>query len=184
MTEVQETIEHRNLPAFARWFLSQPLLKLRSPANAAFTLVTNNGSRVEGLTLYSRGEYQAELFNIVPTPGGSAFPPHSHPNVDSIEYFLAGHMQFRMGALEWPDELVFGQAPDGASALCGTIKRVRPGQFHGGDITPAGGTFISIQRWLHGVKPSSVVLDWIGPPHQWVRRGDVLLFKGTALRDC
>ncbi len=158
---------HRNLAAFARWFLAQPLSALRPPVDATFTVVTTGG-RVEGMLLYRDAPYQVELFNA--PRGGGHFPPHRHPNVDSIEYLLSGQIGFHVAGRAAPVEDVFAVAADGAAKLCGTIVRIRPSDWHGADVGPAGGVFLSIQRWLNGVPPSSVVLDWEGPPHLELRR--------------
>ncbi|HEY8554245.1 MAG TPA: hypothetical protein VIL43_06880 [Burkholderiales bacterium] len=158
-----------NVAEFARWFLSQPIRSLRPPADASFTLVTTGG-RVEGITLFRRGQFQVELFNNPPDPHGSGFPEHRHPNVDSIEFFLAGEIDFTIRGKALPRDVVYGVAEDGAARLCGTVRRVRPTDYHGATVGTKGGVFMSIQQWLNGVPPSSVVLDWIGPPHVEVRR--------------
>jgi hypothetical protein len=155
---------HKNLAAFARWFLAESIDGLRPPIDAAFSLVTSGG-RIEGLTLYREDQFQVELFFAAPSPTGSGFPEHRHPNVDSIEYFLCGEIDFRIRGKGLPDDLIRGAAEDGAARLCGTMKRVRPTDWHGGRVGAKGGAFLSIQHWLNGTPPSSVVDDWIGPPH-------------------
>lgn len=154
--------EHRNLAAFARWFLSRPLRDLRPPDGALLSLVTSGG-RVTGIVLFREPPWQVELF--LNPPGGGGFPAHRHPNVDSIEFFLAGQIGFELNGERLPERLVDGTAPDGASALCGTVRRVRPSDWHGATVGPKGGAFLSMQRWLNGVRPTSVVHDWEGPPH-------------------
>lgn len=58
---------------------------------------------------------------------------------------------------------------DGSAAACGAKIRVRPTDWHAALVGTAGDAFLSIQRWLNGVSPSSVGLDWLGPRHDYVR---------------
>lgn len=160
---------HRNVVEFARWFLAQPFSALRPPKDGIYEYVTAGGT-VHGVVLHREAPWQVELFSVAPGRGGF-FPEHGHPHVDSIEVLLGGEIAFtRNGRRVSADEEVFGIASDGASPLCGAQIRVRPGVPHGASLGSAGAMFLSIQHWLDGVPPTSVGLDWDGPPHTHVRR--------------
>lgn len=163
-------MEHRNLAEFARWFLSNPVSALRPPARAVQHLVLQThrqgGTPACGLVLYRKPPYQVELFTILPTDNGASSPEHRHPNVDTVEYFLSGRIAFTInGKPVISEESLSRTASDGASELCGKMVRVRPRDWHGASHGPEGGSFLSIQRWLHGIEPTSVTIDWEGPPH-------------------
>lgn len=160
--------EFVTLQAFAKWFLSRPMSGLRPPQNAVH-MYTTSGGIVISTVLCRMPPYQVELFA---GPGPGHFPPHRHPNVDSIEVHLTGETNFVIrGRPVVPPDLINAVAEDGASIFCGFRSRVRPGDFHGATVGPSGGAFLSIQHWLNGVEPSSVGLDWEGPAHLSVAKG-------------
>jgi hypothetical protein len=153
-------MEHRNLAAFARWFMSQPPTSWLIPPNPVHMIETQSGT-VRGVVLYREGRYQAEFFLITES---SKFPEHSHPNVDAIEVMIAGNIEFiirgrslfRPGLLEkHPPRL-------------GTKVGVGAGVSHTAILHEGGGAFLSLQRWREGVPMTSVGLDWDGPPHNGV----------------
>lgn len=158
-----------NLPEFANWFLAQPFQSLRPPKNAVHSYVTAGGA-VHSLVLYRSAPYQAELFFGLPVESEGFFPEHSHPNVDSIEVMLSGQIGFTLrGKPVNAREDVTGVALDGSAALCGARVRVHANVSHGAWVGPGGGAFLSLQRWRDGIEPTSVGLDWDGPPHREVR---------------
>lgn len=113
-------------------------------------LVPNQGSvrqigDYRGITVYRDGPFQVQLF--ISAPHGIA-TEHTHPNVDSVEVHVAGDGQF---------------TSDSNSHHFGML-RILPGENHGATTGPEGIAFFSIQKWLNGVPPSSVELDWGGEP--------------------
>lgn len=124
--------------AFAVWWMRHKVFSVPAGGVRVF-------EGVYGLTLYRDGPFQVQLFIVAPNAGS---PEHAHPNIDSIEYGLAGadtftsERNFRLHGL-----------------IC-----VAPGERHTAAAREEGGAFISIQKWLNGVEPSSVELDWIGKP--------------------
>ena len=44
----------------------------------------------------------------------------------------------------------------------GSITRVKPEDKHGGFSGPHGAVFMSIQKWLNGVEPHCVAMDYDG----------------------
>lgn len=142
-------MEFRNLAAFARYIVDRPLSSLAPPLEPMRTYTTPGGV-VQGVCLYRNGPWQVELFSVQPN---GAFPPHRHPNVDSIEVHLSGDLRLTV-----------------RGKLAKRITRIRPRDWHGGTSGP-GGTFLSVQRWLNDVAPTSVGLDWEGPPHVDVSEG-------------
>lgn len=161
-----------NLGSYARWVLSQPLGSFRPPQNSARSYLQQD-IHVAGVVLHRDGHFQTEMFQAVRGPewdGKSV--EHRHPNVDSIEVLLCGDVRFTMrGRPVWGEADAARLLPDGSAALCGAKIRVRPTDWHAALVGPAGGAFLSIQRWLNGVSPSSVGMDWEGPPHDFVRGG-------------
>lgn len=162
----------RNLADFARWFLAQPFGVLRPPQVPVsyYELATDAGAKegaaVTGIVLYRSPPYQVELFSVHATENGASFPEHRHPDVDSIECFLSGDIAFTIaGRRVASDEDLEQLSQDGAHALSGALLRVRSRDWHGARVGPLGGSFLSLQRWRDGVKPTSVALNWIGPPH-------------------
>lgn len=156
-TPLQPTpVEFSNLMGFARWFLEQPVAAWRPPNNGAFQYLFGDLT-ISGMVLCRIPPYQVELFTGV---GPGRVTEHTHPNVDSIEYALSGEVTF---SLEGEIFLDNGKlAGDGAFDSCGAMLRVRPNRWHGATVGPRGGVFLSIQKWLNGVEPSSVGTDWEG----------------------
>ena len=120
--------------------------------------VTNFGSIIS-MVLYRKAPFQVELF-IVPE-ANSSFTNHRHPNVDTYEFPLSGeHM------LYFDEKPVYYEEDmkDWVKGLHNTGPlHILPEQFHSGKgVTPYA--FLSIQKWLNGVEPSSVGFDWIGEP--------------------
>lgn len=159
-----------SLRKFAKWFLSQPFAALRPPQNAIYHYELAAG-KVQSIVLYRKAPFQVELISAIQAEGWEgAVPEHSHPNIDSIEYMLAGQTDFTIcGQPVATDAEVNGIDEDGASLMCGKRMHVAPGVLHGASLGQAGGVFLSIQQWKPGIEPSSVGLDWDGPPHQGIR---------------
>lgn len=152
---------HRNLAAFARWFMAQPPTAWRTPAHATYEFDAQ-GSKVSSVILYREGQYQAELFMC--TEAG-IFPEHSHPNVSSIEVMLAGRIDFTVrGRRAFPEEMLANNRP-----TQGMMIGVGAGVPHGAIVHDGGGAFISLQRWHGGVPITSVGVDWDGPAHHGMR---------------
>lgn len=154
---------HRNLAAFVRWFYDTPLVRLTPPDAivARFTgqsiVPDESPANVIGTILHRDGAYQAEMFSFAATPFGGSFAEHRHPDVDSVELYLSGDIQFNV-VRRGRNELYRGRrnAPLWINAE----------DFHGGRIGPMGATFVSLQRWRTGVATSSIGHNWIGDPHE------------------
>ena len=104
---------------------------------------------VIGYTVNRYKQFQTQLFIVQPNV---EIPDHIHPNVDSYEVAIHG-MTFRHS-----NQIV--GTPE-------TIKRgvgiyVAHNDWHGGTASPSGGCFMSVQKWLNDVSPSSVGNDWDG----------------------
>ena len=109
-----------------------------------------------GVALFRRGTWQVQLFVCDPN---SEIVDHIHPNVDSIEVYVGGDVYFRHSwkTILTPEIIATPDFHD-------LSIRVRPQDWHGASIGPRGGSFLSLQHWLHGVAPISVHLDWVGEP--------------------
>ena len=115
------------------------------------------------LILHRDPPYQAQLILKCPD---SVMPPHRHPNVDSIEVYVGGHMQLVLdGVFVCPGASVGLDKchPVKVAALRGSAVRVFPNQLHGGVIGTSGGVFLSVQKWLNGLPPTFVQFDWSVP---------------------
>jgi hypothetical protein len=134
------------LDEFLAWWLKYRVIK--PPLNAPL----NFDGVLHGVVLFRDTPWQVQLFTV---PPNAEIPDHVHPNVDSFEVYLAGEIAFRhRGITVTPREMW------GDPSLFGKTIRVRPDDPHGGSFGPAGGAFLSVQHWLHGVEPSSVGNDW------------------------
>lgn len=124
---------------FAVWWLrGKPFAP---PAD--FMSVYRGGDAGLGLTLYRHGPFQVQLFIARPNVH---FPRHRHPHIDSAEFHLAGFNEFKSERNQW----------------LGPFLMVAPTEWHVAESGPEGSSFISIQKWLNGVAPTSVELDWEG----------------------
>lgn len=121
---------------FAVWWMRHKPFKVPADGVRVFT-------GVSGLTLYRDGPFQVQMFIVAPNAGS---PEHAHPNIDSVEYGLAGADTFKS---------------TNNTRFKGLIC-VAPSEFHTAAADARGGAFLSIQKWINGIEPSSVELDWIG----------------------
>lgn len=126
---------------FAVWWLRHPRIM---PTLDPLRLI--QGGKILGFSIYRAAPFQVQLFTLNPNVDA---PHHSHPNIDSIEYHLSGQSDFRM------DQHV--------KTLAGMFH-VPPGEFHTASAGPGGAAFLSLQKWINAVPPSSVELDWGGAP--------------------
>ena len=116
-----------------------------------------NFGKIISLCLYRKGVFQVELF--ISTEHNSTFPNHRHPDVDTVEFGLSGY-----GQLFVNDKPSYTEQQMEAW-LAGNFKalpiRIQPTDWHSG-IGHKPYAFLSIQKWLNGVKPTSVGLNWEG----------------------
>jgi len=128
-----------NVRDFAHWWLTHK--PIQCPGGAISRI-----GKISGITLYRNGQFQVQMFIGEPL---SSAPKHSHPNIDSVEVVLSG-------------ELILDEA--GTAIKPGDVVPVAPGEFHVARAPKEGVCFLSIQKWLNGVNPTSVVDDWDGKP--------------------
>ncbi|MGZ5050454.1 MAG: hypothetical protein ACXWF8_05275 [Methylobacter sp.] len=132
-----------DLAAFASWWLNT-----RTFCPPRTTPISFYGN-MTGVVLYRHENYQVELFIADPD---SVAPSHVHPDVDSFELYLSGDLVFNIGGVVFDpalqDSLSFGPT------------RIRPDCWHDGKTGKIGGAFLSIQKWLNGVPPTSVGDNW------------------------
>jgi quercetin dioxygenase-like cupin family protein len=128
-----------DLNAFLNWWISN------KPFNTPNDSPTNANGTLSGVVLYRQDQYQVQLFNVQPN---CVIEPHIHPNVDSFEVFVGGDIVFINDNVEHPRTKLFD------------VIRVKPTSWHGGKFGERGGCFLSVQKWLNGVPPTSVGNDW------------------------
>ena len=138
------------LTAFLWWFVDQPLMACAPAAIYSY-------GPISSLVLYREGQFQVELFLVAP---GAGFPSeHRHPRVDTYEVNVWGHIPLTVNGTRAQPIAV--QRPDGHTLY---ITRVRETDWHGAEILPDGGAFLSVQYWLGMTTPTSVGLEWEGVP--------------------
>jgi hypothetical protein len=142
MLDMQPTDE---LEMFAGWFMRERPLVF-TPENGMMFVESACGT-----CLFRHENLQVELFLISPN---ADIPEHIHPNIDSIEIAMWGMRFSHSGQIVMDFEHM--------DAARGFGIRVRPGDWHGGKASPSGACFLSVQRWLNEVPPTTVVNDWSG----------------------
>lgn len=129
-------------------------------------------STTAGIILYRFGEYQVQLFIFGPD---MVIPAHRHPHVDSYEHYVSGQVYFHKGGKELLPRSAFYDKDGVAAPLLNSGHRpevrVGPQDWHGAQIGPLGGSFLSIQKW--NGPPGLVELDWVGEPLDDKHRADI-----------
>lgn len=149
------------LTNFLFWFLNQPIGMIQCPEEPG---TLTHYESVFTLTLYRNDPWQVEL--VIIKPGLPPWPgEHCHPNVDSYEVTWYNNVNFTKNGkvVNGPELVVPVELAKGSFALAKCV-RLKPTDYHGINNLPEGGSLISVQRWLNGVKPTSVGNDWRGQP--------------------
>ncbi len=116
-----------------------------------------NFGNIISMLLYRQPPFQVELF-IVPHDK-SSFTNHRHPDVDTIEFGLCGDNELFVNGKEGHTrEQIKLWLADNYKAM---PIHIRPEDWHSG-IGHTPYSFLSIQKWLNDVQPTSVGLNWIG----------------------
>jgi hypothetical protein len=152
--------EHNDIVDFANWFLAQPLFLVAQPPGDALAEL---GEDVDRYILYRKDRFQVELLLV--KPGPKEFPEHIHPDIDTIQVHLAGDFEFTKDRKPYS----YCALPEPEKRLTPLDHfrhlRIRDGETHGAVVQGGGGAFLSVQHWLRGTDPSSVVLNWEGPAY-------------------
>lgn len=144
------------LENFLQYYLEDGLILGYSPAHNTVRDVFG----IYGYTQYCVENFQVQVFVVPPY---KIIPEHTHPNVDSFEVYLGGQILFsHNGKWATTNDDIKEPTKRGTSKMRGKYLRVRPNDSHGGCFGPAGGVFMSVQRWLNGTSPSCVSLDYDG----------------------
>ena len=104
-----------------------------------------------GYTVHRYKNFQVQLFISEPN---RVVPDHVHPNVDSYEIAINGMTFMHSGVVIGTPETM----------MQGSGVYVDHTDWHGGYAGSNGGCFLSIQKWLNDIQPSSVEKDWAGEP--------------------
>lgn len=128
-----------DLTGFLHWWLKKR--PFRPPLDNSI----NHNGVISGTVLYRQPPYQVQLFIV---PPNSEIKSHIHPDVDSYEVYMTGDIKF------WSDDVLY------ETTNPGMFIRVHPQSPHGGDFGEKGGCFLSVQKWLNGVEPTSVGNNW------------------------
>jgi hypothetical protein len=137
--------EFRSLRAYAREMLRADCLRLPRATQA----MRCAAGWVE-IVLHRSGPWQTELAIIL---AGVQVPQHRHPRCESFDLALAGS-----GCISVPPRVIdLCPRLDDAAPLMAQLLHVPRGAWHGGQAGPAGGAFLTFQRWDGG--PDFVGLD-------------------------
>lgn len=148
-------MEFDDLSGFLNWVLRELPSIWAAPKKDSVWRV----GEVTSTLLYRQAPYQVQLFSV---PGGTIIPEHTHPNVDSYEVYIGGDIKFSFEGEYVHSDEELEEDQYGLSKARGNVIRVRPNNKHGGVFGPGGGVFLSVQKWLNGVEPHCVALDYIG----------------------
>tara|TARA_R100000353_G_C6413001_1_gene170976 strand:- start:29 stop:556 length:528 start_codon:yes stop_codon:yes gene_type:complete len=143
------------LTSFLEWYLDAGL-RIFVPHENFVHFVEG----VTGLTIYRVDEFQVQLFTATPN---TVIPSHTHPNVDSYEVALSGmefYLNDKVVLPRWYADLKASNCDLSTSHY--EVVRVLPDCPHSAKAGKNGGSFMSVQRWLNGVEPTSVGNDWDG----------------------
>jgi hypothetical protein len=117
---------------------------------------------VTSVLIHRENQFQTQMFIVQPN---TIIPEHTHPNVDSIEIYVGGEIQFsHKGKFVTEKKTCIKNKESSCNTafLRGQTIRVKPNDIHGGVIGKQGGVFYSVQHWLNDVKPHCVAADYIG----------------------
>lgn len=114
---------------------------------------------VISLVLYREPPFQVEL--IITPYMDSGFTEHRHPDVDTIEYPLCGDGDIYVNGKPTvtPKQKKLWMAGKLPSCL---VPILHQDWHYGQNSKPSA--FISFQKWLNGVQPTSVGINWEGSP--------------------
>lgn len=97
--------------------------------------------------VYRKDNFQIERVIIEPH---AMIRSHAHPDIDSWEIWLAGSGLVTIG------KHVASMKRDGYRP-----SLVQHNVWHGGEIFEKGAMWLSVQQWLNGQVPTSVIKNWI-----------------------
>lgn len=137
---------------YAKRLLDNPLLYLVPIGREIPTLCHDT---VSTAVVHREGQFQAEI--VLSHPGAPEWPgEHCHPDVDSVEVgiYNTGNLT-REGENVTEADFIYNGFP--LVYLDHTCR-------HGAKFKDRGFLLLSIQKWLNGVPPTSVGLNWHGEP--------------------
>lgn len=144
--------EDTNVEQFALQFLKGRIIWRDIPKLG----ITNYGNMISML-LFRQGQFQVEL--LIAPDNQSSFTEHRHPDVDTVEFGLCGDNELFINGREGHTrEQIKLWLADNYKAM---PIRIKPTDWHSG-IGHTPYAFLSIQKWLNGVSPTSVGLNWEG----------------------
>lgn len=139
---------------YLKWILSNPIPRI--PLYEAVGYVGG----VTKVLWHREGQFQTQMFVM---PPNYIIPEHTHPNVDSFEVYLGGQISFSHSGYFVVKENTFNKTTiTGENVGNWSIVQVNHNDKHGGVIGEHGGVFLSVQKWLNGVKPHCVACDYEG----------------------
>lgn len=98
------------------------------------------------------GQFQVEQITLYP---GHPVPPHTHPDVDTVETHLCGGGVAKVGGHRLPEDVDHRHDPRVRRLL------IPAGMRHEGMATVVN-VALSFQRWRPGTVPTFITDNWVG----------------------
>lgn len=139
---------YNSLKEYYEHIMTMPFMFLNAPVDGMHMY-----SSTIGVVLHRDGQFQTELFMVPFKVEKIEF--HVHPNVDSYELPLSGEFILESNKMDYSS----------GDTIKDTLfdryyVNIPHDHVHGASIQ-GGAAFLSFQYWLNGVKPTSVIEDYI-----------------------
>ncbi len=153
------------------WFSAER--PMRPPQDNGLHFMDGLGAN---LILYREGQFQVQLCLVQPN---TVLPPHRHQNVESYVVHLSGEVWFKCESHGYfvPEHHIKMVASDGTSAMRGFVFYLGTEDEHSGHTEEMGASFLSIQKWREGIKPTCIARDWTGEQISDAHGFDILTSK-------
>lgn len=139
---------------YLQWILKNPYPRI--PLKNAVGFVGG----VTKVLWHRENKFQTQLFIV---PPNYAIPEHTHPNVNSYEVYLGGHIRFSHSGIFVNELSEVEKINEIGESVCNwNIIQVDNTHKHGGMFGESGGVFLSVQEWLNNVEPHCVACDYEG----------------------
>lgn len=131
-----------DLESFKNWWVQNRPFNIPQNDSLFFDAINFKDVNTRGLVLYRQYPYQVQLFIIDPN---SEIQSHVHPNVDNVEMYLTGDIDFFIN-----DNV----------KIQNNEQKVTHDTKHRAKIGEKGGAFLSFQKWLNNTEMTCIVNDW------------------------
>lgn len=123
---------------FVKWWMVE---KPFNPPKYPMTFM----SKIWGATLFREGQFQVQFFMGSPF---AAAPAHRHPNIEVVDMIVGGRAMFDSDLKDHDPKKM--------------LINIHADEMHSSYTGRHGACFLCFQKWLNGIEPTSVELDWTG----------------------